>query len=343
MKRITAAIVISAQMLGGCAEMTHLTRVRKVDGTGFILIDAKQRAIATRNGVTCAEPSPDALSALAASQNLNFATPQGTSAGQSFAIAESAASIGLRTQSIQLMRDHMYRICEAYQGGQISKFMVALLHRRFQNTMIAILAIEQLTGAMRAPAVVLGGSASSGNADAIVKLSADRDAEAKRLSTANQDLAEKKAAAEAVSADRDAKAETLKSAATADVPAAQTAFDAAKTKAEAANQDKLAAEGDVTGHKSALDALDRALTLAASTGSASSNGTIESLAYHQNMAAVADAVSTIVTSAFAKTNTPDFCTILLADAARKDTELNVKGDVVQKCIGILGNGTVMIQ
>jgi hypothetical protein len=140
-------MAIFASLLAGCAEMTHLTRTRSVSGGDAILIDAKQRGIFTRRDVLCAEPSPDALSAIAASQNMNIGTPKGTTIGQSISIAEAAASIGLRTQSIQLMRDHMYRLCEAYQSGAIGPVGLQLLHRRFQTTMVAILAIEQLTGA----------------------------------------------------------------------------------------------------------------------------------------------------------------------------------------------------
>lgn len=45
----------------------------------------------------------------------------------------------------------MYRNCEAYALGGASSIGLGTLQRRFQSTMVAILAIEQLTGAVRVP------------------------------------------------------------------------------------------------------------------------------------------------------------------------------------------------
>lgn len=340
MKRAILFLTLSSQFLAGCAEMTHLTRTRELGQTGYVLIDAKQRAISARGGVSCAEPSPDALSAIAASQSLNFTTPSGVSAANSFALAESAASIGLRTQSIQLMRDHMFRVCEAHQSGQITPFMVALLHRRFQTTMVAILAIEQLTGTMRAPAVVLGGSASSGNADAVVKLTAQRETQAAQVETAAKDLEAKAAAEQTAIADRDAKLAALTSA--TDKPAAQAALDAAEAKAKAATADKLSADGTLAGRKAALAAVDRAITLAQASGSASATGTIEAISHHPgDVAAVAGAVSKIVEQAFGLGNSKDFCTVLLADAATTGSRVDPASSVVKSCLGFLSTGNML--
>ncbi|MEM9618655.1 MAG: hypothetical protein AAF936_11900 [Pseudomonadota bacterium] len=118
----------------------------------------------------CAEPSPDALSALSASTSL-AAEVFGQGKGQlQAAIAESAGSIGLRTQSIQLMRDAMYRLCEGSMNAALGNAAFETLHRRFQNSMVAILAIEQLTGAVRPPTVTLGSSASTGAAENVAEL-----------------------------------------------------------------------------------------------------------------------------------------------------------------------------
>src|SRR5437660_12540805 len=99
MIRAVVGLACVSQMLVGCAEMTHLTRVRPLRNGTAILVDAKQRGIFEQGGVTCAEPSPDALSALAASQSANVQT-KGTTAAEAVSIAEAAGSIGLRTQSI---------------------------------------------------------------------------------------------------------------------------------------------------------------------------------------------------------------------------------------------------
>jgi hypothetical protein len=73
----------------------------------------------------------------------------------SAALQQSAAFVGLRTTSIQLLRDFGYRLCEAYLSGAISEGQYDLLMRRFQKNVVALLAIEQLTGAVKSPPLVL--------------------------------------------------------------------------------------------------------------------------------------------------------------------------------------------
>ncbi|MEO5612791.1 MAG: hypothetical protein ABIT68_08630 [Sphingomicrobium sp.] len=329
--------------LGGCAEMTHLTRTRNLGDSRFILIDAKQRAISSVNNINCAEPSPDALSALAASQGANFGAPNGGSGAESFAIAEAAGSIGLRTQSIQLLRDSMFRVCEAYQNHQLSPFMVQLLHQRFQTTMVSVLAIEQLTGAMRAPAIVLGGSSSTGNADAIVKLSASREAQAASVEEAKKDLTAKTAEAEKAEQDVSSKRAALAAASDDQAKAAaQTALYQAQEKADAANGAKPEAVTTLASRNAGLAAIDRALTLAQASGSATANGMIESLAPQPaSVLAVATAVKEIVQGTYALGHTGDFCSAVLADAARTDTMIDTKGRVFEECVKILASGQML--
>ena len=74
--------------------------------------------------VVCAEPSPDVALAIAQSFGFGisiFAGGSGQGAGSgSGATAEGIAQLGERTQSIQLLRDQMYRACEAYANGAIT-------------------------------------------------------------------------------------------------------------------------------------------------------------------------------------------------------------------------------
>ncbi len=113
----------------------------------------------------CAEPSPDALSALASSLGgqgeLSSEKVQAALKLQgAFAQSETAAYVGLRTQTIQLLRDGMYRLCEAYLSGALDQYSFNRLQRRYQNMTMGLLSIEQLTGAIVAPqvAVIAGGS-----------------------------------------------------------------------------------------------------------------------------------------------------------------------------------------
>jgi hypothetical protein len=125
-----------------------------------VLIDAKQRALlsnqvwhqpvkgkAYRTNIVCAEPSPDVLSAIAAQAGASFESAARSLQAQG-GVGEAAANIGLRTQTIQTLRDGFYRVCEAYMNG-LDETQYSIMLRRYQANMIALLAIEQLTGAVR--------------------------------------------------------------------------------------------------------------------------------------------------------------------------------------------------
>lgn len=165
-----AGSVILAILLGGCAVLpanwkTTAIPFNPTHGKGR-LIDAKLRAIISakrgvigsdgfpkigRNGrpvtdlAICAEPSPDALQATVSMLGIKVS---GEKALESL-FSEEAASIGLRTQTIQLLRDAYYRLCEAYLNDGIDAIAYDVLQRRFQNQIIALLAVEQLTGAVQ--------------------------------------------------------------------------------------------------------------------------------------------------------------------------------------------------
>jgi hypothetical protein len=195
----------------GCASMTHLTKEKPLQAPNqgsLTFIDAKQRAVANvrvGNAVRlCAEPSPDALSALAASSGVELSKAEVLQVAANGSLAEGAASIGLRTQSIQLMRDAMYRLCEGYLSGAIDGVAFETLQRRFQSSMVAILAIEQLTGAVRAPAVTLGGSATAGAAELAASLTEKSQAAREAWRAAEADVAAKQDALKKATAAREA-------------------------------------------------------------------------------------------------------------------------------------------
>lgn len=153
-----------------------------------IHLDAPQRLVFSGpKGDICAEPSPDALQAYAASLGASFSSPGKESAALAGALSGSVAGLGLRTQAITLMRDHLYRICEARHNGALSNPDVMQLLERSQDLTLGILAIEQLTGAVvaRQPILTMGA-----NADA----SANANNTQKALDAAKKDEAEKKAA-----------------------------------------------------------------------------------------------------------------------------------------------------
>jgi len=120
------------------------------------LIDIKQRAILVGtdqqgNSVVCAEPSPDSLSSYLSETLGKLEVTDKGSASFERKLAENAAFVGLRTQSIQLLRDSYYRLCEAYMNKAITKADYDIQMRRYQQYMITLLAIEALTGVVNVP------------------------------------------------------------------------------------------------------------------------------------------------------------------------------------------------
>jgi hypothetical protein len=142
-----------------------------LEGGDSARMDASQRVIlATNRGgrdgnrhVVCAEPSPDAVAsqslALTSQLAAKVTPPEGTavdaSASLSLAQAQSAAYVGMRTQTIQLLRDGLYRACEAYMNGAIDDSEYNMLLINMPRVMTALIAIDGLTGRPAAPAVVL--------------------------------------------------------------------------------------------------------------------------------------------------------------------------------------------
>jgi len=152
-----------ALLVGGCAEGITVYHNRAVDPAKprVITVDAKQRSLIMTPEAAkdkpqwrvCAEAAPDVFSALSASASLeaDIASKSGKAAA---AIAESAATIE-RTQTINLLRESMYRTCERYLSGALSKEIFIVQAARDQRAMVAVLAIEQLTGAFRRPSTIL--------------------------------------------------------------------------------------------------------------------------------------------------------------------------------------------
>ena len=92
-------------LLSGCSAITKPIKIDTTPPTS-ISVDAKQRlVIAINRGDTtlvCAEPSPDAFRALAASGGGNILAG-GKEIGASWGMAESAGALAVRTQTIQLL------------------------------------------------------------------------------------------------------------------------------------------------------------------------------------------------------------------------------------------------
>lgn len=128
-----------------------------------------------RNLRLCAEPAPDVFAAIAASGSALINVDVKTQSGGlnlAGAFSETAATIE-RTQTVNLLRESFYRTCERYLSGAITKESFIIQAGRDARAMVAVLAIEQLTGALRRPSTIISGPATAAQANAmseVVKL-----------------------------------------------------------------------------------------------------------------------------------------------------------------------------
>jgi hypothetical protein len=156
-------IWLAVGQLAACSSTIH--QPFEIDGPPpkSLSIDAKQRVIlVTDKGgpehnkhVACAEPSPDVFVAAAASgsASVDVAKKSGETSGK---YVESAASLS-RGHTIQLLRDGLYRACEAYMNGALGQNDYRNLLTFYDITMIATLAIEGVTQPKIPGSTTIGG------------------------------------------------------------------------------------------------------------------------------------------------------------------------------------------
>ena len=156
LKKISLVVTLLVSVVG-CAGTIKLPLK---DQPGIAIpLKAEDRLVLYNAKKYCAEPSPDAFRSYAKSLGLGAKFGENAAGSLSSAELSNAASIGLRTQSITLMRDILYRMCEAFNNGALGEVMAATLLGRSQDLVAVVLAIEQLTGTVAANQVVLTGTA----------------------------------------------------------------------------------------------------------------------------------------------------------------------------------------
>ena len=171
--RILSSMVLIVTLVGCETASPHFYKTTKLSTKAptAITMDAKKRSVIAmpyRPGDKewisirfCAEPSPDVFSAIASSFGAAIeadvdAESKKIALGTSIAktLQENAATIE-RTQTINILRESMYRTCERYLSGAVRWKELVVQAARDQRTMIAILAIEQLTGVAKAQSTAL--------------------------------------------------------------------------------------------------------------------------------------------------------------------------------------------
>lgn len=205
-RHIYAGLIGCCAILTGCTTNGTIKEVQSMDGGRVMLTSADVRMISqvtprkeSQPGVilpqhiTCAEPSPDVAKAVSATlqvgTTLSAGLPTGVSPEVAAAItrarAESIAQLGERLATISLLRDALYRACEAYANGALSSTAYAILLSRYDDTMITLQNSELAAGAFGR---TLAGASGEGSGKASAKL--DTKSELEQQSETLSELSE---------------------------------------------------------------------------------------------------------------------------------------------------------
>lgn len=285
-------VALAALGLAGCgANHNSIYRQHSLttDAPSVITMDAKQRVLLSapvpggsvpppaggagageraQRMRFCLEGSPDVFSVLAqaASGTGSFgqtADPKAVQAAASFAYssAEQGSTIA-RTQTVNMLREIMFRTCERYMNGDLSDLEMPIREVRDQRLTVAIMAIEGLTGVARSQAIAIGASggaqAGASNQEATVRV----DDAYKAYQAANAAAAEKQKALDKL----DEAAPTCKAVKTK--VDAGTALDAAETTKKADCEKAAAALKAAADDRDAKSAHYKALQAAATRAGA---------------------------------------------------------------------------
>ncbi|MDQ1080541.1 hypothetical protein [Pseudoroseomonas cervicalis] len=165
--------------LGGCDQRNfgHVATLATEAETRLAVVSRPAQAPAAGLSavpaqITCLEPSPDVAKALStshqasASAQLDATPPQWQSpaslaaaASASRARSEAMAQLTERMATIQLLRDGLYRACEAYANGAVGPISYALILSRYGDTMVTLLGAETAAGAFGRAMAGIGGAA----------------------------------------------------------------------------------------------------------------------------------------------------------------------------------------
>lgn len=111
--------------------------------------------------IVCAEPSPDVATTVANSFSGGFSLFGRGSASFSKSSAEGLIQLAERTVTVQLLRDQMYRACEAYANGAITGTTYSLITSKNNKTMVSLMLGEIAGGGVGRSLGALGGKSGS--------------------------------------------------------------------------------------------------------------------------------------------------------------------------------------
>ena len=345
--RGAVAAGLALSVVAGCTSPGPFLRTNAIptDTPRVITTDAKLRNVFmvppgtgdSNHWRVCAEASPDVFSALSASTAASLGGSQSASATEAnarlaVAVAEAAGTIE-RTQTVNLLRESMYRTCERYLSGAISREAFVVQAGRDWRGMIAVLAIEQLTRTARAPATIIVPPSTS----AVITEPTEFAAELRRAATAT-------ASARIVQSRANAAFDAAGCQAASPPPVAteDPAITTKRQTCQGLSQAKTEAADEVTRAAAAETALSNAysrMPAGGAPGVNSSTGNPQAPGGQQpqegqrsasDLAAVGDNVQAIVEMAFRTNEMELFCVQVLAGDFR-GMEVNSRRDLERAC------------
>jgi hypothetical protein len=208
MEIIKVLLMITLLFLSGCASFDidgKYNNSRTLQAEERMLLVTDKANLKLNGNVTqgaggrivCAEPSPDAMSALAYSGTLKGGYGQ-ASLEASAAMSQTLGELGERTPVIQMLRDSLYRACEALMNGQLSDREYKQIVKFFDVYSMTTLAIEDLTRTPHPPVIVGANGNAKVNADASLESNTQNQSTVTANTNASDDLANKEKVANAV-------------------------------------------------------------------------------------------------------------------------------------------------
>lgn len=182
--KCTQLLFFAALGLTGCADnywTSTVSRTESLSDNQVLLTTADLRSVSRspRNGssIFCVEPSPDVAKianasfsgdlGLSAEAIGNFASPE-LALALAAARAEGLTQLGQRLATIQLLRDGLYRACEAYANQAIGKENYVMMLSRYDDIMITMLLAEfGAQAAQSSPLAQLAGLSLAGGGAAV--------------------------------------------------------------------------------------------------------------------------------------------------------------------------------
>lgn len=314
--------VAAAMLVGGCSEVYWTSNVREtmsLGPSGAIATNADVRLVHRFRGremvpvpgptgemnrfaqqdreYLCAEPSPDVARVVqAALSNSISASGTGTPATGGVAIeaqlasqlnasrSEGIAQLTKRIATIQLLRDGLYRACEAYANGAIGREIYTAIISRYDRMMITMLLGEMAAGNLGSAAILTGNAAAAASGEASAGpggRAAVAESQYQRAKDENETQIRKVAALKTERAQAETR-RANKEKAGQDFSAEQQEVQALDAKIEAETKIQEITQADMTAadaaRKAAADAAKGAAAIAATRGnsSASSSGFFDS-------------------------------------------------------------------